>query len=352
MTATANGRENLTVTKSLPRAEPSLPPGVEPHPEPGGHRRAKKSATVQRGDRIFQWMTRGSAIAMIVVVVAIGAFLVWRAVPALRLNQVGFLTSRVWNTTDLSNFAFGVLDLFQLTVLVSAFALALAMPASLGIAIFLSRYAPRRVAGPLAYAVDLLAAVPSVVYGLWGLLVLAPALSPVAEWLNSAFGWFPLFATGSGSISGGGTVFTAGIVLAVMIMPVITGVTREVFAQTPKEHIEAAQALGATRWEVVRVAVLPFGKSGFISASMLGLGRALGETMALYLILQTTSAQFGWSLFDSGATIASKIALGYAEFTNNTQAGAYIAAGLVLFVLTFVVNAAARMVVARGRSTS
>lgn len=328
-------------------------PGKASGPGLGTRRRHRgKSAPVQRGDRVFGMLTKGSAIGMSVVVAAIGAFLVWRAVPALELNQVNFLTSSEWQTSDVTAMAFGVLDLFQLTVLVSVFALALAMPASLGIAIFLSRYAPRRLAGPLSYAVDLLAAVPSVVYGLWGLLVLAPALSPVATWLNTNLGWFPLFADGTGSVSGGGTVFTAGIVLAVMIMPVITGVTREVFAQTPKEHIEAAQALGATRWEVVRVAVLPFGKSGFVSASMLGLGRALGETMALYLILQTTSAQFGWSLFDSGATIASKIALGYAEFTDNTMAGAYIAAGLVLFALTFVVNAAARMIVARGRRTS
>ncbi len=131
-----------------------------------------------------------------------------------------------------------------------------------------------------------------------------------------------------------------------MILPVITAVTREVFVQTPTSHIEAALALGATRWEVVRTTIIPFGKSGYISGSMLGLGRALGETMALYLILRTTSQPFGWSLFDGGATIASKIALGYAEFNNNIQAGAYIAAGLVLFVLTFVVNAAARAVIA------
>ena len=170
--------------------------------------------------------------------------------------------------------------------------------------------------------------------------------TPVAVWLNDTLGWFPLFADGSGSITGGGTIFTAGIVLAVMILPVITAVTREVFIQTPRSQIEAALALGATRWEVVRTTVIPFGKSGYISGSMLGLGRALGETMALYLILRTTSQAFGWSLFDGGSTIASKIALGYAEFNNDIQAGAYIAAGLVLFVLTFVVNAAARAVIA------
>ena len=186
---------------------------------------------------------------------------------------------------------------------------------------------------------------PSIVYGLWGLLVFAPAISPFAVWLNENLGWFFLFSTGSGSVAGGGTIFTAGIVLAVMILPIITAVSREVFTQTPVSHIEAALALGATRWEVVKTTVLPFGRSGYISGSMLGLGRALGETMALYMILRTTSEAFSWSLFDGGSTIASKIALGYAEFNNNIQAGAYIAAGLVLFILTFVVNAMARAAV-------
>lgn len=280
------------------------------------------------------------------IIAAIAVFLVWRAVPALQRNTVNFLTSRDWVTQDIEAMAFGVLDLFQVTVLVSVFALVLAMPVALGIAIFLTSYCPARIKNSLAYVIDLLAAVPSIVYGLWGMLVLAPFLRPVAEFLNTSLGWFPLFATGSGSIIGGGTIFTAGIVLAVMILPTIAAVSREVFVQTPTAHIEAALALGATRWEVVKTTVIPFGKSGYVSGSMLGLGRALGETMALYLILRTTSEAFSWSLFDGGATIASKIALGYAEFNNNIQAGAYIAAGLVLFVLTFIVNAAARMIVA------
>jgi phosphate transport system permease protein len=305
-----------------------------------------KKTVVRPGDRIFGSLASGSAVLISVIIGAIAVFLVWRAVPALERNTVNFLTSREWVTQDIEAMAFGVLDLFQVTVLVSVFALVLAMPVALGIAIFLTSYCPARIKKPLAYVIDLLAAVPSIVYGLWGMLVLAPFLRPVAQWLNSALGWFPLFATGSGSIIGGGTIFTAGIVLAVMILPTIAAVSREVFVQTPVAHIEAALALGATRWEVVRTTVLPFGKSGYISGSMLGLGRALGETMALYLILRTTSEAFSWSLFDGGATIASKIALGYAEFNNNIQAGAYIAAGLVLFVLTFVVNAAARMVVA------
>ena len=297
------------------------------------------------GDRIFSTLAKSASVFITVLIAAIGIFLVWRAVPALQRNQVNFLTSREWNTTDINDMAFGVLDLFQVTVLVSFFALVLAMPVALGIAIFISNYAPARVARPLAYVIDLLAAVPSIVYGLWGLLVFAPAISPFAVWLNENLGWFFLFSTGSGSVAGGGTIFTAGIVLAVMILPIITAVSREVFTQTPVSHIEAALALGATRWEVVKTTVLPFGRSGYISGSMLGLGRALGETMALYMILRTTSEAFSWSLFDGGSTIASKIALGYAEFNNNIQAGAYIAAGLVLFILTFVVNAMARAAV-------
>jgi phosphate transport system permease protein len=144
----------------------------------------------------------------------------------------------------------------------------------------------------------------------------------------------------------GGTIFLGGVVLAVMILPIITAVTREVFVQTPVSQIEAALALGATRWEVVRTCVLPFGKSGFVSGAMLGLGRALGETIALYIILRTSSSAFGYSLFEGGSTFASKIALGAGEFNNNIVAGAYIAAGLVLFVLTFVINSLARAAVA------
>jgi phosphate transport system permease protein len=219
------------------------------------------------------------------------------------------------------------------------------MPVALGIAIFLTQFAPRRVAGPMAYLVDLLAAVPSIIYGVWGLYVLAPVLRPVAEWLNKNLSWFPLFATGNASVAGGGTIFTAGIVLAVMILPIITAVTREVFVQTPRGQIEAALALGATRWEVVRTTVLPFGKSGYVSGAMLGLGRALGETIALLIILRGTQKAFHWSLFDAGNTFASKIAAAASEFNDEYKAGAYIAAGLVLFVLTFVVNSLARAAV-------
>jgi phosphate transport system permease protein len=306
-----------------------------------------RNVKVRPGDRIFRGLAQGSGIFIIVLIAAIGVFLLWRAIPALARNEENFFLYRGnWITTDTSAMHFGILDLFQVTVFVSVFALLLAMPVALGIAIFLTQYAPRQVAGPLAYVVDLLAAVPSIIYGVWGLYVLAPAIKPIALWLNDNLGWFFLFAPGNASVAGGGTIFTAGIVLAVMILPIITAVTREVFIQTPSGQMEAALALGATRWEVVRTTVLPFGLSGYISGAMLGLGRALGETIALLIILRGTQQAFGWSLFDGGYTFASKIAATASEFNDQYKAGAYIAAGLVLFVLTFVVNSLARAAVA------
>ena len=309
------------------------------------------SAKPSRGDRMFRGLAEGSGVLIVVLIAAIGLFLLMRAVPALARNQVNFFTyGGNWDTSNTAAMRFGVFDLVQVTVLVALFALVLAMPVALGIAIFLSQYSPRRVTGPLAYVVDLLAAVPSIIYGVWGLYVLAPQLRPFATWLNAHLGGGFLFATGNVSVSGGGTIFTAGIVLAVMILPIITAVTREVFMKTPQGHIEAALALGATRWEVVKTAVLPFGRSGYISGAMLGLGRALGETIALLVILRGTQAAFGWSLFDGGYTLATKIAATAYEFNNQYKAGAYIAAGLVLFVLTFLVNAMARATVA-GKGT-
>jgi phosphate transport system permease protein len=301
----------------------------------------------RRGERLFRSLSEGSGVLVVVLIGAIGLFLLWRAIPALARDKENFFTyGGNWVTTDTSAMHFGMFDLLQVTVFVALFALILAMPLALGIAIFLTQYSPRRIARPLAYVVDLLAAVPSIIYGVWGLYVLAPQIRPFATWLNEHLGGVFLFATGNASVSGGGTIFTAGIVLAVMILPIITAVTREVFIQTPQSHIEAALALGATRWEVVKTTVLPFGRSGYVSGAMLGLGRALGETIALLIILRGTQAAFGWSLFDGGYTFATKIAATASEFNNQYKAGAYIAAGLVLFLLTFVVNAMARAAVA------
>lgn len=349
--------DRLDVTESGGLPNPSDAGSGEviasPFPEPAPiSTDPSKNSKVRIGDRVFRGLAEGSGVLIVVIIAAIGLFLLWRAVPALTRNEANFLTyGGNWVTTDTSAMQFGILDLLQVTVFVSLFALVLAMPVALGIAIFLTQYAPRRVSGPLAYMVDLLAAVPSIIYGVWGLYVLAPVIKPLAMWLNGNLSWLFLFDTGNASVAGGGTIFTAGIVLAVMILPIITAVTREVFVQTPRGQIEAALALGATRWEVVKTTVLPFGLSGYISGAMLGLGRALGETIALLIILRGTQQAFGWSLFDAGYTFASKIAAAASEFNDQYKAGAYIAAGLVLFILTFVVNSLARAAVA-GRSKS
>ena len=343
----------MTVTTPNPADAGSGEAIAAPFPEPTPvSLDPSKGSKVRLGDRIFRLLAEGSGVLIVALIAAIGVFLLWRAIPALARNKENFFTfGGNWVTTDTSAMHFGILDLLQVTVFVSVFALLIAMPVALGIAIFVTQYAPRRLSGPLSYMVDLLAAVPSIVYGVWGLYVLAPVLKPFALWLNKDLGWLFLFKTGNASVAGGGTIFTAGIVLAVMILPIITAVTREVFVQTPRGQIEAALALGATRWEVVRTTVLPFGLSGYISGAMLGLGRALGETIALLIILRGTQKAFGWSLFDGGYTFASKIAAAASEFNDQYKAGAYIAAGLVLFILTFVVNSLARAAVSgKGRS--
>ncbi len=307
-----------------------------------------KASALQRGggrwgDRVFKAIAIAAGATIIGAIGLMALFLLIKAVPSLQANQANFITSTEFVTNDADNLRFGIRDLFQVTVLSSLFALVVAVPIAIGIAAFLTNYAPKRLARPFAMLVDLLAAVPSIVFGLWGIFVLAPWLTPVATFLNENLGWFFLFSKGNVSLAGGGTIFTAGIVLAVMILPIITSVTREVFALTPRGHVEAAQALGATKWEVIRMTVFPYGRSGMIAASMLGLGRALGETIAILIILRTAAQAGHWSLFDGGYTFASKIASAAAEFSAPLPTGAYIAAGFVLFALTFVVNALARL---------
>jgi phosphate transport system permease protein len=306
------------------------------------------AGTGRLGDRLFKAVAIAAGSTIVIAILLIAVFLLVRALPSLRADHANFFTTTKFDTSDAANLAFGIRDLFAVTVLSSVFALVLAVPVAIGIAVFLTQYAPARLSRPFSAVVDLLAAVPSIVFGLWGIFVLAPHLKPVAMFLNRHLGWLFLFKQGNVSLAGGGTIFTAGIVLAVMILPIITSVSREVFRQTPVSQIEAAQALGATKWEVVRITVFPFGRSGVIAASMLGLGRALGETVAVLIILRTAAQAAHWSLFDGGYTFASKIASAAAEFSAPLPTGAYIAAGFVLFALTFVVNAAARLI-AGGR---
>ena len=208
----------------------------------------------------------------------------------------------------------------------------------------ISHYAPRFIAVPIAYLVDLLAAVPSVVFGLWGVIVLAPQMVPVFTFLNDYFAWLPIF---DGDVSRSGrTILTAGVVLAIMILPIITAITREVFSRTPRLNQEAALALGATRWEMMRLTVFPYGRSGMVSATMLGLGRALGETMAVAMVLSLGG--FNLNLLGPGnSSIAANIASKYKERSDELLS-VLIATGLVLFLLTFLVNFAARWIVGRS----
>jgi len=296
----------------------------------------------QVGDRVFVGLARGAGILILVVLAGVAVFLIAEAVPAL-LAPAGDLPEGHSLVAYIAPLVFG-------TVLSATIALVVATPLGVGVALFISHYAPRRIAQTLGYLVDLLAAVPSIVYGLWGAAVLGPASVGLATWLNVWFGWLPFFA---GPVSATGrTMLVAGLVLAVMILPIITAVSREVFRQTPKLHEEAALALGATRWEMIRMAVLPFGRSGVISGAMLGLGRALGETMAVAIVLSVSGA-VTVNLISSGnpSTIAANIALQFPE-SSGLAVNALIASGLVLFVITLLVNAAARAIVNRRREFS
>ncbi len=333
---------------SLPPV-PTEPASARPGAPDGGPSAALPLTTgasgEPRGDRVFRSLSVSAGITLLGILVAIAVFLVVRAVPALRENTASFLTDTVWDPNATPP-AFGIVALAFGTLLSSVLALVMALPIALGVALFISHFAPRRIAGPLGYVVDLLAAVPSVVYGLWGIFFLNDKVITASAFLNQHLGWFPLFG-GDGIY--GRSIFLASVVLAIMILPIIASLSREVFLQVPVSQQEAALALGATRWEMIRTAVLPFGRPGVIGATMLGLGRALGETIAVAIVL---SPAFVVSLDilepNSGNTIAANIALAFAE-ASATGRGALIASGLVLFAITLVVNVIARAVIYRRR---
>ncbi|HNP14874.1 MAG: phosphate ABC transporter permease subunit PstC [Parvibaculum sp.] len=303
-------------------------------------RKTTRTRTAQRlGDRIFSRTALTAGSLILAILAAVSGFLILESLPAFTTDphDIAILDGQpFWSYV--APFVFG-------TLWSAALALIMAIPVSIGIALFISHYAPRRLAQGLGYIIDLLAAVPSVVFGLWGGIVLAPAVQPLYTWLTQNLGWFPLFA---GPASGTGrTILTASIVLAVMILPIITALSREVFLQTPVLHEEAALALGATRWEMIRTAVLPFGRPGIVSASMLGLGRALGETMAVAMVL-SASGGISFALLTSAnpGTIAANIALRFGE-AFGTNINLLIATGLILFAITLIVNMIARWIISR-----
>jgi phosphate transport system permease protein len=299
----------------------------------------------RRGDRVFAGLSLGSGAVVVALIAAVAVFLLAQAIPSLTGNNANFLTERVWNPGG-NPAQFGIPDLLWVTIISSLLAMLISVPVSVGVALYLTQYAPPRLARPFAAAIDLLAAVPSIVYGLWGAYIVLTYLDTIQRGVGAVLGWIPLFDLDPAIPN---SIFAGSVVLAIMILPIVTAISREVFLQTPAAHKEAALALGATRWEVIRTAVLPFGRPGVISAAMLGLGRALGETIAVLFIINTVPT-FSSSVFTGGETFASRIARDAGEFDTPQKTGAYIAAGLVLFVLTFAVNAVARVVIERRKA--
>ncbi|THJ65157.1 phosphate ABC transporter permease subunit PstC [Arthrobacter echini] len=292
------------------------------------------------GDRVFSAAALGAGVLILAVLFGVALFLILQALPVAGADPA--------EITGGEGFAAYIFPIVVGTVIAAAIALLLATPLGIGVALFISHYAPRRLAMTFGYVVDLLAAIPSVVYGAWGYAVLAPRLATGYGWLAENLGWIPIFA-GPASQTGK-TILTAGIVLAVMVLPIITSLSREIFLQTPTLHEEAALAMGATRLEMIRMAVLPFARNGIISAAMLGLGRALGETMAVALVL--SGGALTASLIQSGnQTIAAEIALNFPE-AFGLRLSELIAAGLVLFVITLVVNIIARWIIGRHKEFS
>ena len=306
---------------------------------PGGH----------RGDRIFQGVTTAVAAVVLTVLLVMTAFLMRRAWPAIRIAGGDFLTERQW-FPDATPARFGIAALLWGTVVSSVLALAVAVPVALGSALYVTEYARPMVGRWIGYVVDVLAAVPSVVYGLWGLLFLVPRMIPAERFFAHHLGFIPFYDNPDDVY--GKSVFAASVVLALMVLPIVAAVTREVFRQVPQDLREAALALGATRWEVVRTAVLPSSRSGMIGAVILGLGRALGETIAVALVLAATFDINIHILRPGGNTIAANIATKFGE-AGAVGRSALIASGLVLFAITLAATMAARRVIRRtGRAAT
>ena len=312
-------------------------------PTPGGGgalpRRRPLGAEV-----LFRSAMTAAGSTVLVIIAAIAVFLVVKAIPALRADTANFLTEKDW-FADSSPPKFGIAAIAFGTVETAVLALLMAVPVALGIALCLSHYAPRRLATGLGFVVDLLAAIPSVVFGLWGRDYFFQPVQDLSRWLHEHVGWLPVFGSNGPY---GKSVLLGSIVLAIMVLPIVTSLSREVFMQTPQANEEAALALGATRWEMIRTAVLPYGRAGVIAAVMLGLGRALGETIALALTLGSVNTINLDLLGPAGNTIAANIANRFGEASETGQS-ALIASGLVLFAITMVVNMAARAIIYRRR---
>jgi phosphate transport system permease protein len=310
---------------------------VDPTTNAGQLLAAASGGRRRLGDRVFSRTAVVAAVTILALLAGVAIFLLSEGLPALTASASELPEGKTF-IDYVAPLAFG-------TVLAAALAALVAVPLAVAVALFITHVAPPRIALTLGYLVDLLAAIPSIIYGLWGIFVLGPAAVPVMRWLEEKLGFIPLFE-GPASATGR-TMLVAGLVLAVMILPIVSAVAREAFSQTPRKLQEGAQALGATRWEMIRMTVLPFGKSSVISGAMLGLGRALGETMAVTIILSVSGAvTFNLISQANPSTIAANIALDFPE-SSGLAINALIATGLVLFAITLVTNMGARAILAR-----
>ncbi|MEI8001949.1 MAG: phosphate ABC transporter permease subunit PstC [Actinomycetes bacterium] len=313
---------------------------------PGVPRPRRVDNNPSRVDRWFDRITLGSGLFVLVLLLLVGIFLLQRSRPALSESGFSFFTREGWRT-DVRPPEIGVLGLLTGTVIVATIAVTIALPLGVLSALFITQYASARFRTYLTSMVDLLAAIPSLIFGIWGFLYLSPQMAPLSEWISQHFGWIPIFHVDKGARFTG-SMFIAGVVVALMVVPIIASVVREVFAQTPPGEKEAALALGSTRWGMIRTVVLPFGKGGIIGGSMLGLGRALGETIAVALLLPQVPEITAKILQTGGATVSGFIVLraGADAFTTS----GLMAAGLVLFLITLGTNMVASIVVSRSRS--
>jgi phosphate ABC transporter permease protein PstC len=293
-------------------------------------------------DRVLKWTLTGLAAAILALIAFFFVRLIGEASPVFsRYGVINFVFANEWVP---SKEQFGALPLIVGTIITSVIALVIGVPVAVASALYITELAPKRLKQPLTTLVELLAAVPSVVYGLWGIFVLIPKLKPAEEWFGRTFDFLPFV---SADVAGP-NYFIAGLILAIMVLPIVSAISREVISTVPVEHKEAALALGATRWEMIRMAVLPYARPGISGAAMLGLGRAIGETIAATLVIGN-AADIGDSIFSQGYTLAAVIANEFGEAASDeTHRAALIAAGLVLFVLTLVVNFIARSFVMRS----
>jgi phosphate ABC transporter permease protein PstC len=311
-------------------------------PAGGGRSLLERPPLARLPDRLMRWGLTALAVLILLLIAYFFIRLYAEAKPAFdKFGVFGFAFDNNW---DVSRNIYGALPLLVGTMITAGVALLIGVPVAVATALYITELCPRRVRQPLTITVELLAAVPSVVYGLWGVFFLIPKLKPAEQWFADTFSFLPFVG---GSVAGP-NYFIGGLILAIMILPIVSAISREVMTTVPVEHKEAALALGATRWEMIRMAVLPYSRSGVTGAAMLGLGRAIGETIAVTLVIGN-APQIGHSLFSQGYTLAAVIANEFGEAAANpVHRAALIAAGLVLFVLTLAINGVARGLVVRA----